>query len=125
VSDLPAVVLGGLWTLIDALGFAPQVESCVRCGRTLGADEVGRFDVVSGGVRCQACADGVNGPRMGPIARAQLVSMLAGEPPAALTHARQHFSLVADFVSHHVVAKPLKSIPFLTGLLPAEQPAPP
>jgi DNA repair protein RecO (recombination protein O) len=120
--DLPAVVLGGLWTLIDALGFAPQVECCVRCGRTLGDEEVGRFDVVSGGIRCQTCADTANGPRMGPIARGQLVAMLAGETPPALTHARQHFSLVEDFVSHHVVAKPLKSIPFLTSLLPNEVP---
>jgi DNA repair protein RecO (recombination protein O) len=125
VSDLPAVVLGGLWTLIDALGFAPQVECCVRCGRTLAADEVGRFDVVSGGIRCQACAEPANGPRMGPIARGQLASMLAGEAPPALTHARQHFSLVGDFVSHHVVSKPLKSIPFLTGLLPADVTVPP
>jgi hypothetical protein len=30
---------------------------------------------------------------------------------------------VADFLAHHVVAKPLKSIPFLTGLLPADTPA--
>jgi recombinational DNA repair protein (RecF pathway) len=114
-----------LWTLVDALGFAPQVESCVRCGRGLGTDEVGRFDVVSGGVRCQGCADTANGPRMGPIARSQLIAMLAGETPPALTHARQHFSLVADFVSHHVVAKPLKSIPFLTSLLPADTPVQP
>jgi len=121
VDDLPAVVLGGLWTLIDALGFAPQVQSCVRCGNVLGPEEMGRFDVVSGGVRCAACAEVVTGPRMGPIARGQLAAMLAGETPA-LTHARQHFSLVADFIAHHVVPKPLKSMPFLTGLLPAEAP---
>jgi DNA repair protein RecO (recombination protein O) len=123
--DLPAVVLTGLWTLVDALGFAPQVESCVRCGRSLRADEVGRFDIASGGVRCESCAEVGNGPRMGPLARGQLAAMLAGETPPALTHARQHFSLVADFVSHHVVPKPLKSIPFLMGLLPADVPAQP
>jgi DNA repair protein RecO len=122
VDDLPAVALGGLWTLIDALGFAPQVGACVRCGSPLGPDEMGRFDVVSGGVRCAACADVGNGPRMGPIARGQLAAMLAGETPS-LTHARQHFSLVADFIVHHVVPKPLKSLPFLTGLLPVEAPA--
>ena len=117
--DLPAVALGGLWTLIDALGFAPQVEACVGCGSMLGPEEMGRFDVVSGGVRCERCADAANGPRMGPIARGQLAAMLAGETPS-LTHARQHFSLVADFIAHHVAPKPLKSMPFLTGLLPAE-----
>jgi DNA repair protein RecO (recombination protein O) len=118
-DDLPAVVLGGLWTLIDALGFAPQVHSCVRCGNELGPDEMGRFDVVSGGVRCAACADVANGPRMGPIARRQLSALLDGETPP-LTHARQHFSLVGDFIAQHVVPKPLKSMPFLTGLLPAD-----
>ncbi len=124
IEDLPAVVLGGLWNLIDTLGFAPQVEACVRCGTVLGTSEVGRFDVVSGGVRCQKCAESSVGPRMGPIARGQLASMLARETPRPLTHARQHFSLVADFVAHHVVAKRLKSIPFLTGLLPADTPTP-
>jgi recombinational DNA repair protein (RecF pathway) len=117
-------VLGGLWTLIDALGFSPQVQACVRCGNLLGPEEMGRFDVVSGGVRCSACADVVNGPRMGPIARGQLAAMLAGGTPA-LTHARQHFALVEDFIAHHVVPKPLKSMPFLAGLLPAEAPAQP
>jgi DNA repair protein RecO (recombination protein O) len=122
--DLPAVVLGGLWTLIDALGFAPQVESCVRCGSVLGPEEMGRFDVLSGGVRCERCAEVANGPRMGPIARGQLAAMLAGGTPT-LTHPRQHFSLVADFIAHHVAPKPLKSMPFLVGLLPADVPAPP
>jgi DNA repair protein RecO (recombination protein O) len=124
VADLPAVALAGLWTLIDALGFAPHVESCVRCGASLRADEMGRFDVVSGGVRCQSCSEARSGPRMGPVARGQLRAMLAGEIPT-LTHARRHFSLVADFIAHHVVPKPLKSMTFLTDLLPAEAPAQP
>jgi hypothetical protein len=62
---------------------------------------------------------------MGPIARGQLAAMLEGETPSPLTHARQHFSLIADFLTHHVVPKPLKSMPFLTGLLPVEAPAQP
>lgn len=124
-TDVPAVVLGGLWRLVDALGFAPQVQACIRCGTTLRPDEMARFDVVSGGVRCEACAEAASGPRMGPIARGQLTAMLQGGTPSPLTHAHQHFSLVADFVAHHVVPKPLKSLPFLTGLLPAEAPAQP
>ena len=122
-SDLPAVVLGGLWMLVDALGFAPQVESCVRCASALGPEEMSRFDVVSGGVRCERCAEIANGPRMGPVARGQLRAMLAGGTPAPFTHARQHYSLVAEFMAHHVVPKPLKSMPFLTGLLPDDTPA--
>jgi hypothetical protein len=58
------------------------------------------------------------------VARGQLAALLAGDTPA-LTHARQHFSLVGDFIAHHVVPKPLKSMPFLTGLLPTEASAQP
>ena len=122
--DLPAAVLAGLWTLIGALGFAPQIEACVRCDTPLGSADVGRFDVVAGGVRCPTCADTSHGPRIGPLARAQLVEMLGGGIPRPLTHARQHVALVADFVTYHVVPKPLKSFPFLSSLLPAEAPAP-
>ena len=125
VEDIPAVVLAGLWTLIEALGFAPQVDLCVRCGNPLGPSEVGRFDVVAGGVRCPACAEASTGPRIGPVARAQLAEMLAGAAPSALTHARQHFGLVSDFLSYHVVPKPLKSIPFLSSLLPVDAQATP
>ena len=124
-ADLPAAVLAGLWTLVEAMGFAPQIEACVHCGTPLDANEVGRFDVVAGGVRCPACADTSHGPRIGPIARAQLVEMLEGGHPRPLTHARQHVALVADFVAYHVVPKPLKSLPFLSSLLPAEAPASP
>lgn len=125
VGDVPAVVLAGLWTLIEVLGFAPQVDFCVRCGNALGPSDVGRFDVVAGGVRCPACAESSNGPRIGPVARSQLADMLAGAAPASLTHARQHFGLVSDFLTYHVVPKPLKSIPFLSSLLPFDVQAAP
>jgi len=118
--DLPVVVLAGLWTLIEALGFAPQVDACVHCAVLLGETDVGRFDFAAGGVRCPECAQGAAGPRIGPIARSQLAALVGGEPPAALTHSRQHLSLVADFVTYHLAPKPLKSFRFLGGLLPNE-----
>jgi DNA repair protein RecO (recombination protein O) len=124
-ASVPAVVLAGLWRLIEALGFAPQVELCVRCGTPLGPSEVGRFDVTAGGIRCPACAEASNGPRLGPVARSQLAAMLAGVAPGALTHARRHLALVSDFLSYHVVPKPLKSIPFLSSLLPEDAQASP
>jgi len=117
---LPSAVLAGLWTVTEALGFAPQLEACVRCGASLGEEDVGRFDLAAGGVRCPDCAQGAAGPRIGPVARSQLVELVGGELPAALTHARQHLSLVSDFVTYHVVSKPLKSFRFLGSLLPQE-----
>lgn len=119
-AAVPAAVLAGLWTVTESLGFAPQVEACVRCGRTLQADDMGRFDLSAGGVRCPTCAEGAAGPRIGPRARAQLSELLRGDLPAGLTHSRQHLGLVSDFVAHHVAHRPLKSFDFLGGLLPEE-----
>jgi DNA repair protein RecO (recombination protein O) len=116
--ELPAAVLSGLWTVTEALGFAPQVEPCVRCGARLGATDIGRFDLAAGGVRCPRCAEGAAGPRIGPIARGHLARLVGGELPADLTHSKQHLSLVSDFIEYHVASKPLKSFRFLAGLLP-------
>jgi len=119
-GEVPAGVLTGLWSVVEALGFAPQVEVCVRCGTPIGESDVGRFDVAAGGVRCPDCAEGAAGPRIGPIARGQLVALVAGDPPKELTHGKQHLSLVSDFVEYHVVSRPLKSLRFLGSLLPDE-----
>ncbi len=122
---LPAAALGGLWLVTESLGFAPQLEACVRCGAALEEDEVGRFDFSAGGMRCPRCAEGAAGPRVGPIARAQVRDLVAGELPGSLTHSRRHLALVSDFVSYHVVARPLKSLPFLGSLLPDDDEASP
>lgn len=124
VERLPATVLAALWTITEAFGFAPQLDPCVRCDRPLGADEVGRFDFSAGGIRCADCGQDTAGPRVGPIARSQLGGLLIGAPPDDLTYARQHLALVSDFISYHVATKPLKSLRFLGGLLPAETGAP-
>lgn len=121
---LPGTVLSALWMLTEAFGFAPQLDPCVRCGATLDREEVGRFDLAAGGVRCAACAEDSAGPRIGPRARRQLEGLLQGQVPAGLSHIRQHLGLVSDFVAYHVVSKPLKSLRFLGDVLPAEAEAP-
>ncbi len=40
-----AACLSGAWRVVDALGFAPELDACVRCGRSLADDQVGRFDL--------------------------------------------------------------------------------
>ncbi|MDA0329540.1 MAG: DNA repair protein RecO [Gemmatimonadetes bacterium] len=119
-EDLAGRVLAGLWTITEAFGFAPQLEPCVRCDEPLGPDEIGRFDFAAGGIRCLRCGEDAAGPRVGPVARAQLAMLLAGEVPTGLSHARQHLGLVSDFVAYHVVAKPLKSLRFLGDVLPLD-----
>jgi DNA repair protein RecO len=119
-EELPATTLAGLWTIVEAFGFAPQLDPCVRCRRALAADEVGRFDLAAGGVRCAVCGRDAAGPRIGPVARSQLEALLRGVAPPGLGHARQHLGLLSDFIAHHVASKPLKSLRFLGGLLPAD-----
>ena len=119
-SELTGVILASLWGLIGAFGFGPQLDPCVLCARAVGQDEVGRFDLSAGGVRCSSCAEGAAGPRIGPIARAQLRELLGGRVPSGFSHGRQHLGLVSDFIACHVVSKPLKSLPILGELLPRD-----
>jgi DNA repair protein RecO (recombination protein O) len=119
-DGVPTACLSGLWRVVAAFGFTPEIDGCVRCGTQLGPDDVGRFDLAAGGVLCPACGAGSNGPRVGPGARAQLHSLLDADAGAPVTHPRRHLSLLADFVAFHVAAKPLKSLKFLGDLLPAD-----
>ncbi|HSM61694.1 MAG TPA: DNA repair protein RecO C-terminal domain-containing protein, partial [Longimicrobiales bacterium] len=117
---VPAACLSGAWGVVEAFGFAPELEVCARCGNALGADEVGRFDFAAGGVLCASCGDGGAGPRVGPIARAQLRALLGGRTHEPLTHPRRHLALLSDFVAFHVAQRPLKSFRFLGDMLPEE-----
>ena len=103
-------VLAEGWMLVTTLGYEPQIELCVHCGRTLGATEVLRFDFSAGGVRCSDCASDHSGPRVGPGARQQLAALLQGTAPEALGKPRAHLRLLHDFVTYHISgSKPLKT----------------
>ncbi len=125
LEDLPddrvvTASLAGAWTVVEALGFAPELDGCTRCGRPLADDEVGRFDLAAGGMLCAACGRDATGPRVGPIARAQLRGLLAGRSDPPVTHERRHLALLSDFVTFHVAQRPLKSFRFLGDLMPDE-----
>jgi DNA repair protein RecO (recombination protein O) len=120
LGALPAVILSALWRLTGAFGFAPEVDLCVLCGREFGEDEIGRFDFAAGGLRCEACGPGPVGPRIGPLARDQLRTLLMGEVPDGFAHPRRHLALLSDFVAHHVATKPLKTLQFLADRLPPD-----
>lgn len=117
---LPGTALAALWTITESFGFAPQLDGCVRCDEPLDDEEVGRFDFSAGGMRCAECSEGAAGPRVGPIARTQLVTLLAGQVPVGLSHTRRHLGLVSDFIAYHVVSRPLKSLRFLGSMLPSD-----
>jgi DNA repair protein RecO (recombination protein O) len=118
--DLAGGILAGLWSIIGAFGFSPELDGCVRCGRPLTPEEVGRFDLGAGGIRCETCSHGAAGPRLGPITRGHVSTLLEGRAPVGLQYPRRHLGLVSDFVAHHVASRPLKSLGFLGGLLPAD-----
>jgi DNA repair protein RecO (recombination protein O) len=112
--------LAGLWGIVGVLGFAPQLDACIRCGEQLGEDEVGRFDPASGGVLCARCGEGSQAPRVGPVARSQLRTLLEGGLEAPVTFPRRHLALISDFVAYHVASRPLRSLRFLGDVLPAD-----
>lgn len=126
-----ALALG--WSIVDVFGFGPELSACTGCGRPLDADEMARFDLDAGGVRCSMCEAPAGSRRIGPVARAQLARFLEGDarplaaprhgtsaapspaPPTALpdapSHASQtalpgapaHLALLDDFVTCHLL----------------------
>jgi DNA repair protein RecO (recombination protein O) len=119
-SVLPSTALAALWGVVVGFGFAPQLEPCVRCGAPLQPEEMGRFDLAAGGVRCARCGEDSAGARVGPGARRQLARLVAGRADPPVSHPRRHLALLADFVAYHVAARPLKSLTFLGEVLPAD-----
>jgi DNA repair protein RecO (recombination protein O) len=113
-----AAILSESWRLVSALGYHPTLDTCVSCGRPLGADDMSRFDFAAGGVRCGDCGD--RGPRVGPGAREQLRALVVGDVLAApLGRPRAHVQLLSDFVTYHVSGtRPLDSFAFLAQMLP-------
>jgi len=117
---IPTACLAGIWRVVEAFGYAPQLDPCVRCGRALGSDEMGRFDFAAGGLRCEACGERSPGPRVGTGARAQIRGLLEGSLSEAVSHPRRHLGLLQDFVAYHVASKPLRSLTLLGSFLPPD-----
>lgn len=115
-----SAALAGVWGIVEALGFAPELDACVRCGEPPGADEVGRFSPSAGGILCVRCSEGSHEPRVGPVARGQLRALLAGNVSEPVTYPRRHLALLADFVAYHVANRPLRSLGFLGDMLPPD-----
>jgi DNA repair protein RecO (recombination protein O) len=109
-------VLAHLWSLIEALGFGPLLGECVSCGQRFEIDEIVRFDFGAGGARCANCQDEAGGPRLGPVARSQLLDLLSGNAPEDLIRPLTHLRLVSDFITYHVSGgTPLKSMAVLAS----------
>src|SRR5690606_5579132 len=117
-----AVLLAEEWRTVSLLGYRPEVDGCVACGRELEGEKMSRFDFSSGGLRCGPCAPEGTGPRIGPRARTPLLALLTpGTAPPPIERPRAHLQLLSDFVTYHVSGgRPLAAFTFLGALLPRD-----
>ncbi|MCH2465069.1 MAG: DNA repair protein RecO [Gemmatimonadetes bacterium] len=116
----PAAALSGVWQITRVLGFEPQLEICVRCGIVFTEDEVGRFDFPAGGLACFECSQYVAGPVIGPLARFQVAQLVQGQIDEEINHPKKHLAVLSEFLSYHVLSKPMKSLGFMEALLPED-----
>ena len=145
-AALATEVLALGWSIVHLFGFGPELAACTGCGRTLDGDEMARFDLDAGGVRCSACDAPGGSRRIGPGARAQIARFLKGDacPPTApssvasappprdaappLPVAPAHLALLDDFVTRHLLeGRRPDSFRFLRPsgpAAPAERPPP-
>ncbi len=98
-----AVAVRWLWLLVGVLGFAPQLDSCVRDGNAVSGTVA--FSTAEGGVLCANCA-GLQPPtKLPPQAYRDLVALndeRAELPALDAAHAAAHRRLIARFVRHHL-----------------------
>ncbi len=131
VGDL---VLAQAWGLVTVLGYQPHLESCVGCERSFEVEELARFDFARGGVACSDCLG--TGPRIGPIARTELVELVrygarppvagaAGSGPPNVSRLTSHLRLLADFASYHVAdGRRIAAFDYFLDTLPSQAPTP-
>ncbi|HET9957805.1 MAG TPA: DNA repair protein RecO [Polyangiaceae bacterium] len=88
--------------LLSALGFAPELGRCVRCGTPCPPERSGSLDVPSGGLVCRACGGGRK--RLSASVRQELMAAMRGEMlTVPLTHEAltQALDLIEGVLAHH------------------------
>lgn len=114
--EAEAATLGGAWQLVSLVGFEPQTDACVVCGRPMDPAEPARFDGAGGGVTCTGCR--AVGRVLGPAPRAELAQLVRhgrfSEPTA---HPATHRALLRAYLEGQVATdRPLRSLElFLAG----------
>ena len=99
------VGIAGAWHLVATLGFAPALDSCCRCHRTLDDTGVVDFSPSAGGSACRECAAVLpRGRALPPEARAALRAWTSGVPYPVHEGAmrRAHLRLLREFLEHHL-----------------------
>jgi DNA repair protein RecO len=99
-------------SLVSIVGFAPQLNCCVTCGRERSAHWF--FDPVQGGIVCQACANVSQSIALDPQALKLLRALQAGEAHKQATPATRVVvrEVLARLIDCHI-SMPLQSKKFL------------
>ena len=112
-----AMAVRWVWLLVGILGFAPELDACVRDGTAVagnGGDVA--FSTADGGVLCPTCAGPQPPTRLPSHAYRDLLALndAGAELPALdAAHAAAHRRLVARFVRHHMgESGPLSAMDF-------------
>jgi len=102
--------LGGAWRLVSILGFEPQLEVCVVCGRPIAPDEPVRFDSAAGGVACTRCRP--VGRLLDPATRAEVIEMInGGDVTAPVARSGTHRALLRAFIEAQIAHdRPLRAL---------------
>jgi DNA repair protein RecO (recombination protein O) len=106
-----------IWLLVGVLGFAPELDACVRDGTAVAGNGGGvAFSTAEGGVLCPKCAGPQPPTRLPPDAYRDLLALNdagAALPQLDTAHAAAHRRLVARFVRHHMgESGPLSAMDF-------------
>ncbi len=109
-GTVPGVALAACWSMVDVLGFAPDLSGCSRCGDDL-SERTGRLDVREGSLVCAGCLPG--GGALPRVELGTLRRLAAGDPAGAAPSSRQ-VRLLVDFIRHHAAEGiRLRSLDFL------------
>ncbi len=101
--QVDAAAVRWLWLLVGVLGFAPELNACVRDGNAVSGTVA--FSVAEGGVLCAKCAGQQPPTRLPPQAYRDLVALNsegADLPMLDVAHAAAHRRLIARFIRHHL-----------------------
>lgn len=113
------LALAALWQTVAALGFAPSLDACARCGADVG--ERAAFSHPDGGYLCARCGAGMQTANLGAADAEALHAFVTGDRalPADVpaNHLAAHRRLFARFVRRHVAEeRELPALAFWEGL---------
>ena len=118
-TEVPGLVLAGMWRVVAELGFAPSLAHCASCHDGLEPSAATTFHHRAGGALCDRCAAASSGGRTIPAdARHLVAAWLTGSEFPLDDHdggksARAHQRLLREFLEEHVGdGRPLRA--FLT-----------